>query len=674
MMLAAIRSKRPSAKAMVQHVRAYGGGAALLWTEESYNGATVLERCVEKLPLKKLLEFFRLLISENREAYVGETTDWLPDRQNFKVVLHGLVSLRAPAELIRLLVEADRGALRVETDQENLPIHKACDTLCDITSRNSGPIDLATVRLLVEHDPEGTTLKARGEDGRLPLHSACRWLSCSGDYPQVLDAIQLLVDACPGALEVSDDYALTPVMAALQPGLRPFSRDAFRLLLGMIRRGGPESLRGKCTESGTVVTTALGRAFSWYPIRKLVSALIEADRGALSLRNEDGKLPLHEAFDGSKALEGGLEALGAVQLLIDASPAALQARDNDGKTPVMVALSYLGGGPAPDVVQFTKEIVQRAPVSVRGTCWEGRSTGQPPYRTSALELVCQRKRLASLFSTVLEAWPAALCLSLTGTLASVQAEIAPSVRREARAVFLALIEVLLHETAAGCVPEAVRDHVRRVVGELVPRRDLDLGSFATSQAIRKIGDGQDFLRLRSGVLDYAPLREFLEQSEVVQDVVSGLWRMSKAGRCLGSEAERGGWEDGGSAAQRIRVLQAADGNLSSLFLYLRGRATVLVCGQSTFQGTRVKSPARKRKAENDLEEYLEEQSELEAKDELIAALQDRLAAVQATLTEAKKQKLRDEKNESLDKVRAQLDETCLMLRMSHRRASSPSCI
>jgi type II secretory pathway component PulJ len=75
-----------------------------------------------------------------------------------------------------------------------------------------------------------------------------------------------------------------------------------------------------------------------------------------------------------------------------------------------------------------------------------------------------------------------------------------------------------------------------------------------------------------------------------------------------------------------------------------------------------------------LEEYLEEQSELEAKDELIAALQDRLAAVQATLTEAKKQKLRDEKNETLDKVRAQLDETCLMLRMSHRRDSSPSCI
>jgi hypothetical protein len=146
----------------------------------------------------------------------------------------------------------------------------------------------------------------------------------------------------------------------------------------------------------------------------------------------------------------------------------------------------------------------------------------------------------------------------------------PILKAEARAIYLALVEVLLHDTTRGCVPDPVRDHVRRESGSLVPPHALDRGGFAAAQAIRMIVPEHAFHRLRSDVLTNKQVQQFLRSHEPIQDMVTGVYRMNEAGRSGGSDA----FGDSSVDAPRpfdlhLRVLESAGDDLSCVFLHLR---------------------------------------------------------------------------------------------------------
>jgi hypothetical protein len=153
-------------------------------------------------------------------------------------------------------------------------------------------------------------------------------------------------------------------------------------------------------------------------------------------------------------------------------------------------------------------------------------------------------------------------------------------------VFLALVEVLLHETtrevasdpirhgaaesSRGVVSEATRGRVLQAVGKFVDVTMLSKdGSFAVVQEIQECVHGDDFGALRSDVLRDRDVHQLLEAQKSILDMVTGLYLMNKAGR-LRPEGGRAPDSSAFSARWHVRVLESAKDNLSCLFLHLRG--------------------------------------------------------------------------------------------------------
>jgi hypothetical protein len=417
---------------------------------------------------------------------------------------------------------------------------------------------------------------------RFPLHTACDGVSY--DDPQQLKAIQLLINEHPIALDRSDKSGATPIMTAMRAGFDDVDQEeALHLLHRMIDRGGPASLwrpreisawsRRDRSVQLPCVDTALHVACTHCPHKDLFSALAKAWVDALAARDWTQKLPLHHALSNRSFMRGRPVAIEAIRFLIARFPAALEAKDKDGETPVMSAISQASYTVVGDAaLEILEESVRRSPESVRGTfkAWRLSSAAV----STPLEAACTRRHgltpLARLVPTLMEAWPAALIISLVGRLDDLPEEISPAVRHKAGAMFLALTEVLLHDTTVGAVPgpirERVREIVRRAVGHLV---DVDrVGSRIVAGVLYKNVLGDDFRQLRSEILDNNTLQGYLRETEPIQEMATGLCRMNKAGRRFRRRNQR--YREAAIPTRKhLHILEAAGGNLSCLFVHLR---------------------------------------------------------------------------------------------------------
>jgi ankyrin repeat protein len=546
-------SERSSLDQLLRLVRAYGGGGALLWADE----AEFLFRCVHVLSTGMLCDLFRLLVAE----YPNLLSDTHDDQELMGgTLLHNAASIGAPTEVVRFLVDSDRAALPArEPFMGLLPIH------CALMRWK-----LPQVLLLLEADP--ATAQIKDDDGHLPLHVACQGAL---DCPLARQIIKTLIEHTP-TLEASTDHqGMTPITLALESASRlgQVDPEVIDLLHRMIDRGCASSL------PGDPWGTALHAACYHLPDPGLLLSLIGAYRAALETSDHHGRLPLHVACCTSTG-----RCSEAIALLIEASPAALEARDNSGRTPIMIALA-MDAAPLPP--RLLHEMVRRSPQSVRGILLGAQYDGAPPVESTALEAVCKRTPSAEyLVLAVMKAWPPALCFSLTGDLnrLGLPQDVAAEVIGGARIMFLALVEVLLHDTTRGTireghgaaestrgvVSEATRGRVLRAIGQFVNVRMLLKDcSFAVVQEILKKVHGDDFWALRSDVLNDHDVRQTLVAQESLLEMVTGVYCMNKAGR-LGPEGSTAPDSAAFSARQHVQVLESAKDNPSCLFLHVRG--------------------------------------------------------------------------------------------------------
>jgi ankyrin repeat protein len=381
--LTELRSHNCSVETLASLVGEYGGDGDLLWAyEDDDQGWTMFDRCIMSTSRytafsdRMLVDLIRLLVDEYPSLPSKEDTVSFAYGEYSDTLLQKALRLRAPSELVRLLVNLNLGALRIPDAWGNLPIHHACYMDADFSN---GKLDVETVRFLAEADP--VTLEVRGEHGQLPLHHAChpRHHEDNCFSPEVLEAIQLLIDAYPDALNTTDDYGETPILIAIDAGKnwRGLPTKLLQFLPRMIERA-PDSVRVEHTnQDGSVtVTTALRRALKSSPNVELLSSLIKACPRVLDERDSGGQLPLHVAFSrfGVSNWNGhrwvwslAPETIEAMQLLIDAHPTALEARDDHGRTPVMIAIGETHSPVPDDAVRLLLGMIERAPDSVRGS-------------------------------------------------------------------------------------------------------------------------------------------------------------------------------------------------------------------------------------------------------------------------------------------------------------------
>jgi hypothetical protein len=423
--------------------------------------------------------------------------------------------------------------------------------------------------LLVEADPARTTLGVRDPQfRRFPLHFACIEVPYSSRYD--LKAVKLVMNAHPAALRASDSDGYTPIMLLITGNHLDHLRQlphALPFIQRMIKLGGVGSLECKHTyRNGRAVhRTALAVACEFSQNKDLFSSLIKAYPKALEVRNEEGDLPLHTALWRSDWSDDG-QVREAIQVLIEACDVALLARNNSGETPIAIALKSLDGA-APGARLLLEGMIRRAPGSVRGT-FTCRTWHRQGHVATCFELACARRETAELALRILEPWPFALCVSLLGDLPGFLPDaVAAEVRREADAMLVALIEVLLHDTTLGVVPDPVRAHVRRAVCRLAPTgTEIRGSSLAVVRSVQNLSLPPQ--ELRANVLGSDELQVFLRSQGDVEELVTGVYRMNKEGRLGGSE-EGEGCPIALSASQHVRILQATKDDLSCLFLHLR---------------------------------------------------------------------------------------------------------
>jgi ankyrin repeat protein len=574
--LAELEQENPSVEALLNLVREYGGDGDILLVEcrDDFMEQTPFNMCIRSLSEETLLNLLRALSSE----YPGLSSK---QDQYRETLLHLAVEVDAgaPLALVHFLLQQNRDALTTPDRVGCLPIHLALSERIIRTI----PVNFETVRLLVEANP--STLQHRDYESKLPLHHACERLdNVTNGTHQAMEAIEFIITAYPEALEASDEQGNTPIMTAIAASWAGGARhpDQLHLLQWMIQRGGKKALRDEYTdrEGRIVCNTALHVACCWWADKALLLSLIEADPDAPTARDVNGWLPLHVVC--SQCTAGTRDVLEAIEFLSEAFPVTLEARDNNGESPIMTAMKHAG----PDVevsrqaVEILKAMIQLAPASVRGTFNSAPSPDDPPLRRTVLESVCTFRGAPELTSFVLQAWPIALCVSLTGTLNNVPEDVALIIKQEARDVFLAMLEVLLHDTTQGVVPEPIRVQVRRLVCRLLPPEAQDRGGFVAAQVIRSLVHGQAFQQLRSDVLTTEALGEYLLSHESFQDLITGVYRMNKAGRSDGSNevgdrtvespapvGRSRGEHD--SATLHLSVLESAMDDLSCVFLHLR---------------------------------------------------------------------------------------------------------
>jgi ankyrin repeat protein len=591
----------PRLEALVSALAEHGGesGADLLWSEYMDDGLrTVFRACLEALSPAEMQDFLEQILSRFPD---------LPSVRGpgLQSLLHLAVDSGAPLEILRLLVSKNPGALHFPNEFDQLPVHNAF-------YRRGSP-DGAEIRALV--DPDRAVLERRDWNGSLPLHLACLNLLQMGG-PQDCEAIRWLIEACPAALEARDDDGRTPIMVALttvhfatdrngRPLPTTFETGALELLLEMVERA-PESVYA--APCHPLVSEADARAAALHVVcgncphsRELVSRLLAAaGPDALQRRNLAGDLPLHRAC--SRLLWPGFRpeqqraVADVVRMLVDEYPQALGARKYGGMTPILAALSsaYPDGSaaPSPEAVELLRRMIQLGgPTSLSGTRQTAAAAGFEPQAdgdmpegdgddeggqlvvATALELACARCPDPDLVLALVESRPFALCDSLlTGdSTALLPGTIVKLVTTEARYVFLALAEALLHDTTRGAVPDAIRERVRQAVRERVGQNELKGSALAAVQAVDRQVRGIAFWQLRSDVLNGGSLQEFLRGHDAFQELVCGVYRMNKAGRLLrGSEPEEGmPAESALSDRDHARILNAARGEPDCLFWHLR---------------------------------------------------------------------------------------------------------
>jgi ankyrin repeat protein len=719
-----LESEDVSVEALLNFIRDDGTEGGLLFVDTNGDNHRVFAHCASYLSAEMMINFFDKLIEQYPEmpSKVGEYGSTL---------LQMAVMGRAPVEVIRSLIELNRLAVEVEGPLDELPIHVACSWHAECHPE--------TVRLLVGADPDGSSLLASaGMDGQLPLHMACKLVAL--DNPKILQTIRFLIKECPEALNEPDSNDKTPIMVAIERVDRKrITPQVLQLLLDMIKES-PASVRvethdvvhislgGEASKPFTMVTTALEEASFRCPNKELFSALIEADRGAVEVRGEEERLPVHTALcdlpDKLRSF-GGKETIDAIQFLVENSdPGALYARDDDGRTPFMVAMNAIFDDThvvfeparlAPECLQFLKGMFQRAPGSVRGRFKRRVGFAGHYATTTALETACNCIPDIGLIRPMIDEWAAALFLSLRGTLEDLPHAIASTVINEARIMFLALIEVVLHETTKGVVSDEIRERVRQILEPLIVDVDglLNRGSLAVVRAIQEAVRGHAFSELRSKVLNDDDLLQLLHDNVSLQELITGVYRMNKVGRITedshNSDEDKpadgydelaeepsaesdGRWPDddvtagsndhrtlihevgelsrcGGdmpnSAERQVRVLEASKGDLSCLFLHLRDSSNVLVrpgdvsdqIGDDEGVGVPQKNVCSS-----------EEHNDVASNDRLIAVL-GQLAAVQATLVAALQRVEPVEKKKLVANGQALLSDACLALRDSQ---SAPS--
>jgi hypothetical protein len=313
--------------------------------------------------------------------------------------------------------------------------------------------------------------------------------------------------------------------------------------------------------------------------------MVNAHPAALAVRNNEGQLSLHLACNQLRRLdelEEAERALEALEVLIDARPDALVERDNSGNTPIATAIEpdhsmdawmrrLVHQDSPPDRTERTRRVIQfvmqrmlpRAPTSgLRDALTVDGVVG-------ALSKVCKENPDLELASMFIELWILAVCLSQFDPVREDY-----ELTSESRLMLLALVEILLHDTTKGAVPDPVRDHVRQSVISDTSADELT-SNRGVVQAIHELFLGEDLQQLRSLILRFPPLLELLTHpllsgDALFQNFLVGVYLMNKAGRHHVRSPER---QDGGGpdtkAYQHLRVLMAAIDNPSCLFLHLR---------------------------------------------------------------------------------------------------------
>jgi ankyrin repeat protein len=490
---------------------------------------------------------------------------------------------------IEILVDANPLTLKEKDRFGRLPLD-----FMFLKRPKPGPAILKAIVKMIDAYPDVVRL-ASNDHRILPLHSACRW-QCSWKLlggPDALRTIQRMIDAYPGALQMRDGGGETPIIAAIKAGGWPGKRaswhplstaclEGVQLLLdadpSMLKVSGRhDRLPLHCAVVSCLPSGAIQRIIDGYPEAllardeygetplhracstrnyKMVQMLLDADPSALKVSDSSGALPLHLACQKSKPGRW----LRVIERMIDAYPDALRERSLSGRTP-----SLSGRTPVMTAILWNDHLFPGVPHFLVGMIKRGGSAsvrGVWGYRSStALNHTLQHSPGPTLVSALIEAWPCALCLPLPPLrVDSNHVAVEALVMQESDAVIEALVEVLLHETTVGVVPDPIRASVRQLVA-------TQPGSRRDARAIQDVFGG------------YSERRFFLSREDL-QDMITGIYRMNKAARVAGAPAAV-------TPAQHIKGLAAAADNPSCLFVYLLNAGC-----QSLFAGFHGKSPAK----------------------------------------------------------------------------------
>jgi ankyrin repeat protein len=260
----------------------------------------------------------------------GEPIEWTPE-EHFDV--------------IRLLVRQFPSSLSERTKEGWLPLHLALK----MTNLRHRPLEAEIVEFLIRGYRRA--LCEGGEGGMLPLHCALHY-GC-GDAP--LETVQMVVNAFPGALRVTDDLGRLPLHVAAKNARLP--------LLAYLVEKFPQAIRTKTHQDLLPLHILLNRVWGsdlciiqffvqqWpesvqapdakgnLPLHLAVRPckhqveqsryLLEQFPMALRVQNDDGELPLHIAASAMRP--------EIIQLLLDACPESAQVRNPSGQLPVHIA-------------------------------------------------------------------------------------------------------------------------------------------------------------------------------------------------------------------------------------------------------------------------------------------------------------------------------------------------
>jgi ankyrin repeat protein len=270
---------------------------------------------------------------------------------NGNLPLHHACTFGAPLEVVRYLVEEYPRSLHVADINGQLPLHHACN--------HGAPLEL--VRYLVQQYPE--SLQVIGINGKTPIALAknqevVAWMrsamAISGIAFEPLSSSQPSLQ--PTNLPFSPDKNtriyqndIHHHVSLQQPSLRPVDSSSF----DQRTPGQTPSLSNKRKAIKQQLLVALREL---PPSLGNIQTLVEAWRGALSVADINGNLPLHLAcYHGAP--------LYVVRYLVQEYPESLQVTNKDGGLAVHYACNCNRGSP----LEIVRYVVQENPKSLQVT-------------------------------------------------------------------------------------------------------------------------------------------------------------------------------------------------------------------------------------------------------------------------------------------------------------------